>query len=124
MRDERTPRDVCGEAELRANGGNNSQHCWTNDVAGCCLSVGSGVETDAATPQTIPQEQQSEATRGGEREKSPRRVSPFLAWGDFHAHSRFARFTFPEEKWGTTRSLTTPNNTQQHATGCANGRNM
>ena len=36
---------------------------------------------------------------------SPRRVSPFLAWGDFHARSRFARPTNPEEKWGTTRSL-------------------
>ena len=36
---------------------------------------------------------------------SPRRVSPFLAWGDFHARSRFARSTVPEEKWGTTRSL-------------------
>ena len=31
---------------------------------------------------------------------SPRRVSPFLAWGDFHARS-----TIPEEKWGTTRIL-------------------
>ena len=31
---------------------------------------------------------------------SPRRVSPFLAWGDFHARSRFARSTIPEEKWG------------------------
>ena len=31
---------------------------------------------------------------------STRRVSPFLAWGDFHARS-----TVPEEKWGTTRSL-------------------
>ena len=30
---------------------------------------------------------------------------PFLTWGDFHARSRFARFTIPEEKWGTTRSL-------------------
>ena len=40
------------------------------------------------------------------REKvTPRRVSPFLAWGDFHARSRFARSTIPEEKWGTTRSL-------------------
>ena len=28
-------------------------------------------------------------------------VSPFLAWGDFHARSRFARSTIPEEKWGT-----------------------
>ena len=36
---------------------------------------------------------------------SPRRVSPFLAWGDFHARSRFARSTIPEEKLGTTRSL-------------------
>ena len=32
-------------------------------------------------------------------------LSPFLAWGDFHARSRFARSTIPEEKWGTTRSL-------------------
>ena len=36
---------------------------------------------------------------------SPRRVSLFLAWGDFHAPSRFARSTAPEEKCGTTRSL-------------------
>ena len=36
---------------------------------------------------------------------SPSRVSPFLAWGDFHARLRFARSTIPEEKWGTTRSL-------------------
>ena len=36
---------------------------------------------------------------------SPRRVSPFLAWGDFHARSRLARSTNSEEKWGTTRSL-------------------
>ena len=39
------------------------------------------------------------------REKATRRVSPFLAWGDFKARSRFARSTIPEEKWGTTRSL-------------------
>ena len=32
-------------------------------------------------------------------------MSPFLAWGDFHAHSCFARSTIPEEKWGSTRSL-------------------
>ena len=42
-------------------------------------------------------------TRKGDQEK--RRVSPFLAWGDFRACSRFARSTIPEEKWGTTRSL-------------------
>ena len=38
---------------------------------------------------------------------SSRPVSPFLAWGDFHARSLFARSTIPEEKWGTTRSLQT-----------------
>ena len=38
------------------------------------------------------------------REKATR-VSPLLASGDFHARSRFARSTIPEEKWGTTRSL-------------------
>ena len=27
-------------------------------------------------------------------------VSPFLAWGNFHARSHFARSTIPEEKWG------------------------
>ena len=25
---------------------------------------------------------------------------PFLRWGNFHARSRFARSTIPEEKWG------------------------
>ena len=32
-------------------------------------------------------------------------VSPFLAQGDFHARSRFARFTIPVKKRGNTRSL-------------------
>ena len=42
------------------------------------------------------------------REKATRGVSPFLAWDDFHARSRFAPSTNPEEKWGTTRSLVIP----------------
>ena len=33
------------------------------------------------------------------------KIIPFLAWGDFHARSRFARFPIPEGKWGTSRSL-------------------
>ena len=36
---------------------------------------------------------------------SPLGVSPFLAWGDFHARSSFAGSTIPEKKWGTTRSI-------------------
>ena len=34
-----------------------------------------------------------------------RHVSPFLAWGDFHARLRFARSAIPEKKWESTRSL-------------------
>ena len=36
---------------------------------------------------------------------SPRRVSSFLTSGDFHARSRFALSTIPEEKWWITHSL-------------------
>ena len=39
------------------------------------------------------------------REKGDTLRDAFLAWGDFQAHSRFARSTIPEETWGTTRSL-------------------
>ena len=54
-----------------------------------------------------------ERAKASARENHPMReeatrVSPFLAWGDFHARSRFARSTIPEEKWGTTRSLSQP----------------
>ena len=63
-------------------------------------------ETRASVKITPPEKGE---TRWGEREMiiflSPRRVSPFLAWGDFHARSRLARSTIPKEKWGTTRSL-------------------
>ena len=34
------------------------------------------------------------------REKGETRWGAFLAWGDFHARSRFARSTKAEEKWG------------------------
>ena len=40
---------------------------------------------------------------------SPLRLA-FLVWGDFHARSRLARFSIPEEKWGTTRRLELPPN--------------
>ena len=39
------------------------------------------------------------------REKATRGLSTFLAWGDFHARSRSARSTIPNEKWGTACSL-------------------
>ena len=37
--------------------------------------------------------------------KSPHARKGDTRRGDFHARSRFARSTIPEEKWGTTRSL-------------------
>ena len=38
---------------LRANERNNSQHCCANNVGSCCLRVGSGVQTDATTPNNV-----------------------------------------------------------------------
>ena len=35
---------------LRANARYNSQHCCANNVGSCCVRVGSGVQTDATTP--------------------------------------------------------------------------
>ena len=43
--------------------------------------------------------------RKGDTHTLDRRVSPFLAWGDFHVRSRFACSTITGEEWGTTRSL-------------------
>ena len=49
---------------------------------------------------------------------TPRENKRHAAWGDFHARSRFARSTIPEEKWGTTRSLQRPaRKTQSSAQG-------
>ena len=31
----------------------NSQHCGANNVESCCVSVGSGVKTDATTPDNV-----------------------------------------------------------------------
>ena len=39
---------------LRANGRNKgSQHCCANKVGSCCVRVGSGVQTDARTPNNV-----------------------------------------------------------------------
>ena len=38
---------------LRTNGRNNSQHCCANNVGSCCVRVGSGVQTDAPTPNNV-----------------------------------------------------------------------
>ena len=36
-----------------ANGCNNSQQCCANNVGNCCVHVGSGVQTDATTPNNV-----------------------------------------------------------------------
>ena len=43
------PEDI----RLRANGRNNSQPCCANNVGSCCGRVGSGVQTDATTPNNV-----------------------------------------------------------------------
>ena len=71
------------------------------------LSSGIVEQANASARENHPTREN--VTRDGEREifhfsLSPSRLA-FLAWGDFHARSRFACSTIPEEKWGTTRSL-------------------
>ena len=36
-----------------ANGYNNSQNCCASNVGSCCVRVGSGVQTDATTPNNV-----------------------------------------------------------------------
>ena len=38
---------------LRANGRNNSQHCYANNVGSCFVRVSSAVQTDATTPTNV-----------------------------------------------------------------------
>ena len=38
---------------LHANRRNSSQHCCANNVGSCCVRVGSGVQTDATTPNNV-----------------------------------------------------------------------
>ena len=46
-------RSICLTLRLRANGRNNSQHCCANNVGSCWVRVGSGVQTDATTPNNV-----------------------------------------------------------------------
>ena len=39
--------------KLRANGRNNSQHCWANNDGRCCVRIGDCVQTDATTPNNV-----------------------------------------------------------------------
>ena len=48
--------------KLRATRRNNSQLCRANDVGSCSVRVGSGVQTDATTPNNIQQGVQTDAT--------------------------------------------------------------
>ena len=76
------------------------QWCQTTNNSSCGLRVvphfSSGI---------VERAKRERAWKSPHARQSDTRVSPFLAWGDFHASSRFARSTIPEEKWGTTRSL-------------------
>ena len=59
----------------------------------------SGASQTRARVKITPRENRRHAAG---REKNACRL---FSWGDCHARSRFARSTIPEEKWGTTRSL-------------------
>ena len=122
---------------LRANGRNNSQHCCANNVGSCCVRVGSGVQTDATTPNNVETCAQCivgriqpislckpcvMSVRGPDNVGRAMQTDPTLL--------RYASaITEPKKCWELLaekfdRFQTLRNNIQQHATGCANGRNM
>ena len=53
---------LCSCWQWCPNGRNNSQYCRANNVGSCCVRVGSGVQTDATTPNDIQQGVQTVAT--------------------------------------------------------------
>ena len=59
--------------------------------------LGKGIVERAKRERTRKSPHARKVRRGGEKN---RLVSPFLAWGNVHAPSRFAHSTIPEEKWG------------------------
>ena len=65
----------------------------------------SGIAERAKRERELKSPPREKGTRGGGRELSPRRVSPFLVWGDFHSRSRFAPLLSLMKNGGTTRSL-------------------
>ena len=116
---------------LRANGRNNSQHCCTNNVGSCCVRVGSGLQTDATTPNNVGTCSASwegynpqvfvkcvMSVHGPNNVGRAVQTDPTLL--------RYASAISEQKKcWELlARFQTLRNNTQQHATGCANGRNM
>ena len=80
--------------KLRANGRNYSYHCWPNIVGRCCIRLHTTTDTDATNPII---------------------VGPTML-GVVAFVSDVAK--------SLTGFLTLRNNSQQHATGCTNGRNM
>ena len=61
---------------LRASGRNNSKHCCANNVEGCCVCVGSGVQTDATTPK-------KSLTRKSAFEVSSNKMRPYFGVNHF-----------------------------------------
>ena len=65
-----------------------------------CKDFGTVWQTRLQVVSIFPQRNASARDNHPTREKATRDGERFLAWGDFHARSGFARSTIPEEKWG------------------------
>ena len=138
---------------LRANRCNNSQHCCANKVGSCCVRVGSGVQTDATTPnivaptmlgvvacvlavvckrmQQLPTSLGPAVHRGKNTthksttlEEVCKRIQHCCATLRRSRNKRNVGSCWLKSLTGFKLCATTRNNIQQHATGCANGHNM
>ena len=134
---------------LRANRCNNSQHCCANKVGSCCVRVGSGVQTDATTPnivapamlvvvacvlavvckrmQQLPTSLGPAVHRGKNTthksttlEELCKRIQHCCATLRRSRNKRNVGSCWLKSLTGFKLCATTCNNIQQHATGCAN----
>ena len=119
-----------GKLRLRANGRNNSQHCCAKNVGSCCMRVSSGVQTNATTPnKCIMGKTQPSlcnpcvmSVRGPNNVGRAEETDLTLLHDVLVITEQNKCWEWLAEKFDRFQTLR--NNTQQHATGCANGRNM
>ena len=120
---------------LRANGRNNSQHSWTNNVGSCCVRVGCAVQMNAPTSNNIGTCSESWEGYNLYGDHGNARVAPTmleeLKGRAVQTDLRLLRYASAitgqkllSQNFDRFQTLpTTPNNTQQHATGCAKRSN-
>ena len=110
----------------RAYGRNNSQHCWPENVGSCWIvqtnsTTPNNVGTSSALCHNIYKLKEFKRQYCDTREWSSRRPCVMRGRG-IHTLLRYADWRSRIKEMVGVVGQTLPHNTQQHTTGCANGR--